>query len=175
LLRAPPCSAEVELRSRLAEREARLQTLKQQLQPSATVKGVLPRDHRTGVRGTTASASTQQQQQQSLRNANSLPAAGASAAAAQPGERDYLAHQVAALRISLARRDADVQRLQGAYVAATVVPEGLLFLDGGVLLLLLPCAVPMHAMYYQRHHCRKYVTAAAAAVVAAPPPNSGAG
>ncbi len=147
MLRAPPCSAEVELRSRLAEREARLQTLKQQLQPSATVKGVLPRDHRTGVRGTTASASTQQQQQQqSLRNANSLPAAGASAAAAQPGERDYLAHQVAALRISLARRDADVQRLQGAYVAATVVPEGLLFLDGGVLLLLLLCAVPMHAM-----------------------------
>jgi deoxyribodipyrimidine photolyase len=33
-------------------------------------------------------------------------------------EKEYLAHQIAALRISLAKRDADVARLEGESVCA---------------------------------------------------------
>jgi hypothetical protein len=179
------CRAEVELRQRLAERDARVVALKQQLSDKGRQADTLQRrvNELLGSKGITTStaggsaglasfsrqasasgaAGTSRPRLAALRctscNARSsgswrsksgeaqwtveaLTAAAADAASAQgdagategsgsqlqqpeqqvafaaahglaAAEKEYLAHQIAALRISLAKRDADVARLEG--------------------------------------------------------------
>jgi hypothetical protein len=116
-----PCRCEVDLRQKLAQRDARIGELKQEAAARARAMADLQR-HARGARGGPAAAAAQAARRHVFEPSGSasagLAAAGADPAMApQPAAAaggGYSAQQAVALRAQLARRDADIQRLEGA-------------------------------------------------------------
>jgi hypothetical protein len=86
---------------------------RQQQQQEAA--GGLPSAQQVFSRISSGSSSGRQEAAAGQLGSSSSQGGGVSAGLAA-AEKEYLAHQIAALRISLAKRDADVARLEGEYL-----------------------------------------------------------